>query len=393
MGNIGDNLLDLVNRRELGKRMMGADFRTFCPWSESPTSILKVSKDGLWQGTGCFDAIVIGGGALLAGPPFKTPGLQSFFLGAYPERFADKCPVYWNAVCSDSQYAASLSPVWRSYVQNACSRIHAKTVRNQRTCEFLRECGVAGRIEVVPDPVLSLRPPSTRQPAARRKKRIGLALACPVFPASFLQRMQDAFERDLDIVNWSVVAVQTEALSRLLSFDAKDYMAVFHSLFKTFSDGEVEVAGFPADMYGDRTLAEQFGSEFPDVRVISIRDAEEACLWIESLDCIVASRFHTCVLAVVVGTPVVAVDLSFDSIAMTSKLMEFMASTGLLANYVTFEQLRAEPAALPNLVGSAESYRSVLHETHRDLYMASQSHFDWLAGDLRSVSRIRECPC
>src|SRR5690242_7155778 len=103
LDNLGDRMLDYVNRRELGRRFSDATFQTFSPWPSASTRLVSIDRHGRWEGEESFDAIVIGGGALLIGPPFVHPSLQTCYLGPYPDRFRDTCPVFWNAVCCDGQ--------------------------------------------------------------------------------------------------------------------------------------------------------------------------------------------------------------------------------------------------------------------------------------------------
>src|ERR1051325_770120 len=86
--NPGDRLIDFVLRKELSDRINDVSFHTFSPWADGRSN-LSIGRDGLWdQHQGEFDAIVIGGGAIITGPPFYSPAEQFFLLGPYPEKFA-----------------------------------------------------------------------------------------------------------------------------------------------------------------------------------------------------------------------------------------------------------------------------------------------------------------
>src|ERR1700743_841276 len=91
LDNLGDRLLDYVNRCELGKRIPQAQFQTFTAWPSASTRLGKIGREGHWEGERQFDAIGIGGGALLIGPPFVHSSLQTYYLGPYPDRFRDSC--------------------------------------------------------------------------------------------------------------------------------------------------------------------------------------------------------------------------------------------------------------------------------------------------------------
>src|ERR1044072_5494043 len=180
--NIGDRLLDYVNRQELGRRLPTACFETFCPWPSATASDsirphrLRIDRQGHWDGEGSFDAIVIGGGGILLGPPFRHPGAQFFFLGPFPERFRDRCPVVWNAVSSEGIRATAPNSLWREFVQAAAERIKLRTVRNELTREFLTRCGITGSVSLVPDPVVLLATPAKRKSRPASTRRIGMAV-------------------------------------------------------------------------------------------------------------------------------------------------------------------------------------------------------------------------
>ena len=391
LDNHGDRLLDHVNRIELLKRIPSAEFETFCPWSAgSDCEDLWVDTNGRWCGEGFFDAIVIGGGALLMGPPFSHPGMQSFFLGPYPGRFRDDCFVSWNAVCAGSQFAAPLGESWKEYVRAAASRIDFVTVRNPRTSDFLVQCDVAEAPTVVPDPVVLIRQPRAQPARTARRPRIGLAVARSVFPKEFLQIMGDSAAAGLAAANPAVV--RFPATLNPESYDDLHYAQQFGTLVRALLRAyEVEIAIIP-NVYGDERPAEVLASVLGgSCRAVSVsKNSMHLLGWIESLDCLVASRLHYCVLALAVGTPVVALDPYYSSVLNTSKLGEFMAVGQGLDCWMPLTQALDGQTRLSDLVPRALSLQDRLGDAHTRLWDAAAAHFDQLAARISSGGQHRE---
>ena len=393
LNNDGDRLLDRVNRVELSKRLPAAQFETFCPWNDASDSrSLWVDSDGHWSGEGAFEAIVIGGGGLLMGPPFLHPGMQSFFLGPHPERFRDDCFVSWNAVCSGSQFVAPLKTSWKDYVQAATTRIDLVSVRNVRTREFLMQCDVPEDPTVVPDPVVLIRPPRAKQSRIARRQRIGFAVARPVFPHAFLRTMGESAAARTVLSNPAVV--QRPSAPRRDDYDERLYVRQLGAIVETMAkDHEIEIAIIP-NIYGDETpatlLASMLESSSTTTTIEVDRDCRHLVAWIESLDCLVASRLHYCVVALAVGTPVVALDPYYSSVLGTSKLGQFMATGQGSDCWVPLAAALSGETAVSHVVQRAISLKNVLADTHARLWEAAAAHFDRLAECIHSGRRHRD---
>lgn len=385
LDNIGDRLLDQANRVELGKRIPSATFETFSPWSEGTNcKLLSVDGDGHWSGEGAFDAIVIGGGALLMGPPFSHPGMQSFFLGPHPERFRDHCFVAWNAVCSGSQFAAPLQGPWRAYVRLAAMRIDNLTVRNPRTRDFLHQCEVAEPITVVPDPVVTIRAPSGRWARAIGRRRIGIALARPAFPEEFLRVMADSAAVGLQAENPAVTRFPTSP--NPAKYDEHSFSRQLRRLVQPLvSEHDVEIAVI-RNIYGDEKpaalLVTLLGDSCRHVTFLE-QDSKRLMAWVETLDCLVASRLHYCVLALVAGTPVVALDPYYSNILSTSKLGEFMSAGQGLDCWIPLATALDGEVVVPALIERALSYQDRLSDVHARVYHTAATHYDRLAENIR----------
>jgi polysaccharide pyruvyl transferase WcaK-like protein len=386
LDNLGDRLLDYVNRRELARRLPEASFDTFSPWPAPFMPLVKIDRNGGWAYEGRYDAIVIGGGALLIGPPFVHPTLQTCYLGPYPDRFRDRCPIIWNGVCSDGQFVAVLAEHWRSYIRAATRRLTYRSVRNQRTAELLGECGVSDKISIVPDAVTLLRAPTKRDYRGSAPLRIGLAVGSSGHSCQFLATLTSG----TDTGDWNptvrapVTANIACANPAMLPTEMSAFVArVSEALSGIRKRAHIEVCGFGA-VYDDSPCAAALVEALGCCH-ISLSDplGSDALAWIASLDCLIASRLHACILAVVAGTPLVALDPYFSPVAGTSKVREFMAGVGLLDGYASLESFLTAGDTLDEMVETAISNRERLPAIHETLSIAAHAHFDCVAEIIR----------
>jgi hypothetical protein len=386
LDNLGDRLLDAVNRREIGRRIPGAQFASFCPWADAGSPAhLWVDTDGHWPGEGAFDSIVIGGGALLVGPPFRHPGLQAFFLGPYPERFADTCPVVWNAVCSDTQRPAPAVAAWREYVCGAAGRIGLRTVRNESTRACLWGWGVGGDIAVVPDPVVLWCGDGERRRPGRRegRRRIGALVARPVFPSHFLMKMGLWAMQGAACSNPAVIAL--EPYTPAEAYEEPRYVRQYAEVLRPLTgDYQLEICVRPS-MYGDEEPAQLVAAALgPAATSVRVRDPWGADLlaWMESLDCVIATRLHDCILALLAGTPVLAVDPYARPSTPATKLREFMRMGQGEDHYLTLESFLTGDIPLPDRIERALVAAPELAGIREGLQARASAHFDALIAAL-----------
>ncbi|MDP9266862.1 MAG: polysaccharide pyruvyl transferase family protein [Acidobacteriota bacterium] len=378
LNNIGDRLIDEVTRSQIALRLPSANFRTYSPWPNpaNRTELLLIDRDGRWSEEGSADAIVIGGGAVLIGPPFRHPGLQTFFLGASPALFKDTCPIIWNAVCSDTEFQAALYPTYAAYVCNAAKRVNWRTVRNKRTLEHLRNCGVPGNVTVVPDPVVLLKKPDKKRESGRGLSSVGVIVARSEFPKSFIQEMVETAKLHEQCCSDELYRPFIASGQIDSSEDANTWaQAIFH-VRKTRS---VEIAGFE-NMYDDHLLAASVARRIAEEpRIFTNSHAQEAIEWMRSKDCIVAGRLHHCILALVAGSVPIAIDMNFDPICETSKLKEFADASLSPSSYIDWQHLTAQTDRLSNHIEGCVQWASLVADSHSDLYRAANEHFDQLA--------------
>ena len=388
LDNLGDLVLDRVNRRELGRRLPGAEFTSFCPWPiRDGVQKLSVSTDGLWPGHGHFAAIVVGGGALLMGPPLSHPGLQTFFFGGHPDRFQDRTVRIWNAVCSDSRVPSPYVDAWASYVQDAAAQCDLVSVRNSRTFQFLRDWGVNGNISVVPDPAILAATLEDDRVSRSRKLTIGWLAAQPEFPHEFIELMKKSAMADWSDANSSIVKLSASAPSNW--GDARLARRVAHLVLSVANRNYGLRIAALKNMYGDADYAMSISEEFQPIVDCTKFDEDlgSVLAWMRSVDCVIASRLHHCIFAVAAGIPVIALDLYYSPVAGTSKLREFMTSCDLAEFYIEFanEGLSTDLNAL---------VRMAVHERERVLnacgllQTAARQHFDDVASCIRTRATV-----
>lgn len=379
IGNLGDALLDHINRVEIGKRIPGASFQTFTPWPSAALPHVKIDQDGRWSGEGLFDAIVIGGGALMIGPPFVHPSLQTCFLGPQPRRFRDLCPVIWNAVCFDGQFVQLLSEASRMYVRESAARVTYCSVRNRHSANLIRNCGATSDISITPDPVILLRPPKSRASRGQGHRRIGLALGLSGSSKTFLRNLTIP----TDPSDWNselrveIPSGMLKEHASLQEWGKEDFVRrVLVATEKLARHADIEVCGF-GGVYDDEATADAL-EEALNCHHIKFNDsvAVDALDWIASLDCLVASRLHACILALIVGTPFVALDPYYNPVTCTSRIREFMETVDLLDEYLPLQSFMCSSDALDEFVERSISRRSRLQVVHSSLSDLVRRHFD-----------------
>lgn len=381
--NVGDLVLDQIARVELSRRIPNAEFETFCPWPlRSGVNKLMISAEGEWAGQGRFDAIVVGGGALLMGPPFRHPGLQHFFFGPQPKKFKDRAVKVWNAVCCDGQIADSSDPILCRYVKDATSQVAYLTVRNERTKAFLESWGTSAQINVVPDPAILIC--GERDTAARLRDDVGWLIAQPVFPQSFIEQMKTLAFEEWPQANKDVVKLSADPDHDYFLSLQRNKIA--HLLSSLSQRRFLRIAGLK-NMYGDAEFAIACENILPadarrDLTVITDR-VDDLVTWMSSVGCVVASRLHHCILSVALGIPVVALDPYYSPQAGTSKLYEFLKACGLSRHYYSLAS--SEMLRLEDMIERALADEESFIDARYHLRAQSKRHFDGLSAALQRM--------
>jgi polysaccharide pyruvyl transferase WcaK-like protein len=262
-------------------------------------------------------------------------------------------------------------------VCRAAGRIDVRTVRNASTRAFLTEWGVSGEIAVVPDPVVLWAGAGPPRRSRGQRKRIGVLVARPVFPLPFLMEMARWAVQSQVHSNPSVVSL--EPYSGAATYDEPQYVRRYGDALRQLSaTDDLEICSRPS-MYSDeqtaRLVAAELGGRASSVRVHDPWGAD-LLAWMETLDCVIASRFHDCLLALLAGTPVVAVDPYAGPTTPTTKLRELMRTGQGLDHYVPMDSFLDGTIPLPDRIESARAAAPCLPEVLQSLQMNASAHFD-----------------
>lgn len=378
--NIGDQAIDQVTRRELSRRLPGAELTTFTPWPGSYCgNRLRIDEGGAWSGQGKFDAIVVGGGALLVGPPFRDPSSQFFLLGPNPAGFKDDCPILWNGVCSDSQHRAPSAQNWRDFMTSACDRVAYRAVRNARTRSFLEDCGVKGPIDVIPDICVAA---SEAAGDRRRSKRATIAVAAgrPVFPPRFLSKIRESAMANMGLCDPALIELRR--YDEAAAYSDEDFSGgLARGLAGLAAEGDLVVSAF-GEMYGDDLVCELVARKLrAPYRRLWDGDLAQSLDFFAGVDVVVGFRLHSCVLALSAGTPFIMIDPYYCAQTQTSKMKEFAVQCGLERFYFTLSDLVEGRADVRRAVQDAKDLgRPRIASVRERLTAEVGKHFDRLAG-------------
>jgi polysaccharide pyruvyl transferase WcaK-like protein len=301
--NAGDALLGYAARTALARIVPGAELRLYAPrmagrlWGHEFSARrglgarVRETTAG-WEAG--LDAVVVGGGGLLAaGPAFA------------PFRFADEttrglaAPAAWNAVCAQGERGEE--PAYLAELAAACERLAYVSVRNRATERLLRRAGWGGEIAVVPDAALGL--DVVADGSGRR-----LLDELGIEPGRFVV---------------GVSAGNALADARAAGFFA-DLLASIGGL------PDVAVVVFPfGRVYGDDRVARAAAERIPGSRLVT-RDLDplERVQLIAALDFHVCARMHAMVAALVTDTPFVVAD-EYLRDAEDSKIREIIVDAAL----------------------------------------------------------------
>lgn len=251
-----------------------------------------------------LDAVVIGGGGIVS----PSPAFRPFLLGS-PDRWPAEVPAAWSAVCSQNQPSwAPAGAAGRAVVRACCERLAYVSVRNRTTERYVRACGYAGPLHVVPDLVFGLR--LEPEPAIVAEVDAVL-IAAGIEPGSPLVGI---------------------AVGRALG-DTRAH-PFFRELFTTLK-GITQAPGGPA------AVVFPFGAVYDDTE--QSRIAAEAlgvpclpalsplALWelVSRLELAVCTRLHGMLIAFAQHVPFVVLDEYVSNELGTSKIQQVTAEAGL----------------------------------------------------------------
>lgn len=331
--NIGDQLLPLLLREHVTSRLPDVATDIFCPFSRSEhPKPLRLSSDGQWDEGDAYDAIVVPGGGVIAGPPFRHPLMQIFSFGPHPATFLPGRFTAWHAVGIEDGTPLPNRPAWREYQRSVVNRLNFATVRSIGAQRRLAAVGM----DVARCPDLFFCLPVQSQPYRRnigRRPRLGAVLGSPFLSPRLLDSVLavDLADRCPGTVDLCVVGEEVLAATDLpagVAFGFAHLAAVVEACAAAKASGwEVTLFGCQ-NMYGDdkycRTAARLAGVALLE---LPVSRWQELAARLGTQDMLVTSRYHTTILAARTGLPVLAVEPSQPG-ASPTKLAELMADLG-----------------------------------------------------------------
>ncbi|MBL8175730.1 MAG: polysaccharide pyruvyl transferase family protein [Bryobacterales bacterium] len=391
LDNIGDQLIARITRRELCARLPGIEVQEFCPWNRlNASQSIRFDASGDWPPAMQFDAIVVAGGGVFAGAPFKHPMMQVFCFGPRPLRFAKGVFLAWHGVGLQDGTIPPEQPAWKDHLSALAERLDYCAVRGD---DAAGRMGM-GRMkpEVVPDPVFALPPLEGQPQGGRRRMKIGVALGDALPRKSFLESMTGPptaavcpYFRDTclspdSLRNWDF---SPQEILRKADF----LPSVIQALRAVSSRAEIEFIGF-GGIYGDRELARELAAQLPGASLASIEPGEFDDLQrrMQSYDGLVVSRYHAAILALRCGKPFVAADPFWTPWMRTSKLHQLMSRIDAAPFYWTVDgspgRVETLVDCLERMIGSRES-----KDRYSRLHAECISSFDRFATALATAAQ------
>ena len=391
LDNLGDQLISRITRAELCARLPEIEIQEFCPWNHAPTAqALRFDSAGQWPLAGQFHAIVVAGGGVFAGAPFKHPMMQVFCFGPRPLQFAKGVFLAWHGVGLQDGTLLPAQASWQDHLLALAERFEYCSVRGEDAAERLEK----GRTkpEVVPDPVFALPPLDATITRPRRRPRIGVLLGDALPRKSFLQCMTSpSTARVCPYFQDTCLSLdslrQWDFSPRELARKADFLPTAIQALRAVSGRVEIELMGF-GGIYGDRDLAVELAAQLPDATLACSEsgDLEVMQRRIQSYDGLIVSRYHAAILALRCGRPFVAVDPFWTPWTRTSKLQQLMSRMDALPRYWTVD---GSPGRLESLVDSIERMIRLPQSTdhYKSMHAQCRSSFDRLAKALATAQQ------
>lgn len=343
LDNWGDRLISKITESELAANLPLATFHHFCPWSTGTyASPLYINRNGRWPGSGMYDAIIVVGGGVLGGPPFKHPIMQIFCFGKEPRNFEPGTFLAWNAVGLQDGSLEPIRPAWRSYLNSVYERLDYCSVRSKDTADRITSNGKIGRPAVVPDPVFALAPLDIKHKRRQGKYRLGVALGSPFLSTGFLSMLAGPHLTHRSPFDIKTCLTPEEVflydISRNDHIRKQSFLPSILKVLNSISDDvTIEFFGF-GKMYGDHELATHLHSICTGSHVVSVigKDFDAVQALISSYDGLLVSRYHAAILTLRAGIPFVVADPYWSELTSTSKLHQLMIDINLEDSYWTY---------------------------------------------------------
>ena len=231
-----------------------------------------------------------------------------------------------------------------------------RSFRDAGSVELLRHAGLRARSRVDPDPALGLDARAMVSGSAISDGRIVIS---PVSFRTFASTRDEPYERYLQCL--ALACDQWSADGRALSFVCS----------QTTMDPPVV----------DEVLARTSAGTRSRCVVARSTTVEEFLDHVRGADCVVASRLHGVVLAVVAGAPVIAV-------SPARKVTRFMRDCGFADFCVEMPQMA--PDMLPTLVQRIADNRLELHRKVAEIAQTSRARLDQAYDELAALLPPRQ---
>ena len=302
----------------------------------------------MWPGSGAFDAVVVAGGGVFSGPPFRHPIMQVFCLGRDPSNFDQRAVVAWHGVglqdgCLPIADAPRVRDAQLTYLSKLAKRLDYISVRDAAS---IRRLVAGGSVSptLVPDPVFALPPRFRKSRPPSRRPHIAVAVGSPVPSVQLLNTLGASalMERcpggpPLCVPPAEAIALVTscQEQARCQSF----FLSVCLAVQELSERAKVDLL-YARNIYADDQTALHIAAMVPGARmrelpatVCSLRQVAIVVDMIAEYDAIIASRYHTAILAMCGATPLVALDPYRTAGTIETKLSALTAGLGLARRY------------------------------------------------------------
>lgn len=397
LDNWGDRAIARITEEQLGRRLPAARFVHFSPWrGDCGVEPLWIDRTGRWPGSGQFDAVVVAGGGVLAGPPFKHPLMQAFCLGSQPRCFDPSAVTIWNAVGVQDGVLPPVRPEHRDYLAAVRDRLDVCTVRGRDAAAWIGADARGELPPVVPDPVFALPPLRHRARGKRQRPTVGVAVGAAVPSRAFLASLtRTAFGEVCPSSPSTCASPETVAAWEFSPADMARKRRFVPCIAAALTDlsrvADLEFFGF-GSMYGDGELARALSALIPQASILegACATADEWQHRFERYDAIVLSRFHCAILALRARCPFVAVDPHWSPARQTSKLHQLLVRFGLERWYWTVRSdSEDEGRRLGETLTALLEQRAVDPSVYDTAHGEAVRHFDRLSDALRARVSVR----
>lgn len=327
--NAGDQLLGYAVRQTFRARLPRAEQLLFAPelrgniwrhaWNDArgiDAPITRISADDSVRWAKGLDAVVIGGGGIIR----LEPDFRPFVLGD-PRKWSRDIRAAWNAVGAEAT-PAHLVDHRADYerIARCCETLSYVSVRNELTARFVRRCGFAGHVDVVPDPTLLLDLPESDD-GERVLRAAGVDTSAFVVGLSVGNAVRDV---------------------RAQHFHAE----LFSTLAKLVAKRSVEVVVLPfGEIYGDTELQRIAHKAIAGAKIVTAElGALDRWRLVGALDFYVCARWHAMLAAFAQDIPFLVMDEYLSDATASSKIREFVTDTDLDALWLS-PCLSMHPAA------------------------------------------------